>query len=336
MSGPRAAAGSPQRPGQAARTGGVDEASSAEQAPKRPLAQRPAFENSARDGRGEGPADQEESGDNLSFDFSDEARDTFSGLEPPKPPSRDRWEVGEPPPPPPQPSRKAHHIRAVDIEDLPEENRVFEELSHEDASAAAQRLEAELRGRSYTLHSSGFFLGVFALFVFGFGLVSLVICGAPIASAELLSALPVVGPSLQPPVSPAERVALTQVQARYEKIKDNEDALIISGVAENVSNGTLGTVQIGAALLDPGNRVLRSQTINCGNNLSPAMVSEMTPRELEFFEKLGGPRNFTLVPQASSSFLIVFVAPPADASRFELRVAQAEPMAASTPISAGG
>lgn len=286
-----------------------------------------------RDQESNGSSDSQ---DTLSFDFSDEARETFGGLEQPKPDDADKWEVGDtqPPPPPPRSAvRKAPSFRAVDLDDTPYEDRGADQISHEEASAAAQRLEAEFRGRSSRIHTAGFFLGVFALLLFAFGLGTLVICGAPIASAQLLSTLPVIGPSLQPPVSPAQRVALTNVQAHYATIKDNENALIISGKAENVSLGTLGAVQIGAALIGPERRLLRAQSIYCGNNLSPTMVSEMTPQELDFFEKLDGPRNFSLAPQATTPFVIVFVAPPAEATRFQLRVAKAELISASAAAS---
>jgi hypothetical protein len=272
---------------------------------------------------------------NLSFDFSDEVRAPVGepdhaakgyGEEP--------WEVGEPEAvPPPRIARAPRRIRGDEIDDA-REGHDFEPLNHEEASAAAARLEAELRGRSYTLHSAGFFIALFAVVVFGFGVLSMIICGAPLASAELLSALPVVGADLEPPISPAQRVALSQVRARYATIKDKQTALIISGVAENVSSARLGAVQIEAALSGPTNQPLRVRAVYCGNNLSPAMVSEMTPHELDFFERLDGPKNFTLPPQGNAPFVIVFVAPPAGVSRFQLRVAKAETAPATAPASA--
>jgi predicted Zn finger-like uncharacterized protein len=308
----------------------------ANDASEEPAPQRSPTEELLRR-RFEQPADEAtRPGGNLSFDFSDEVREPVGASDlGTKRYGEEEWEVGESAAAPSTTPRAPRRIRTTDIDDA-REGQDFEQLSHEEASAAAQRLEAELRGRAYTLHSAGFFIALFALLVFGFGVLSLVICGAPIASAELLSTLPVVGASLEPPISPARRVALTQVHARYTKIKEKQTALIISGTAENVSSATLSTVQIEAALSGPTQQILRSQAVYCGNNLSLAMVGEMTPHELEFFEKLEGPRNFTLAPQASAPFVIVFVAPPAGASRFQLRVAKAEPAAAAASASSGG
>ncbi len=300
----------------------------------------------------EEPGDEAtKAGDNLAFDFNDEPHTPAGrGDSTAESYAEEKWEVGdtEVAPAPPRPRRR---IRISDIDADADEGpsrdhelrdqehgaeQDFEHIRPEDVSAEASRLEAELRGRPYRLHSAGFFVALFALVIFGFGILTMVICGAPLASAELLSALPVVGAGLEPPISPARRVALGQVEARYATLKGNQTALVISGTAENVSSATLGAVRIEAALTGPGAAALRSQAIYCGNNLSSKMLSEMTPHEIEFFEKLDAPKSFTLAPQASAPFVIVFIAPPAGASQFQLRVAGADPAAAPAPGSTGG
>ena len=231
-----------------------------------------------------------------------------------------------------------HDTRRVRIPEL-DERGTPEEFGYfrpQDISAAARRLETDLRGKSYTVHSAGFFIGAFALLIFGFGILSLLICGTPLASAGLLSALPVIGPSFEPPISPARRVALSQVQARYVAIKDGQQALLISGTAENVNPGALGAVQIEASLAGSSQQLLRRQTVYCGNNLSLAMIGEMTPHELEFFEKLDAPKSFTLAPQASAPFVIVFISPPAGINRFQLHVTRADIAAPAVPAPIGG
>ena len=100
---------------------------------------------------------------------------------------------------------------------------------------------------------------------------------------------------------------------------------------QNLTSAPLGAVQIEAALTASNPEPLRSQAVYCGNSLSSKMIGEMTPHEIEFFEKLDAPRSFTLAPQASAPFVIVFVAPPAGAGHFQLRVVRAEPAAAPAP-----
>lgn len=306
------------------------------------------------------PAEEaENAGGNLSFDFNDEQRSPDSADDSTsRNYAEEKWEVGDtdvPPAPLPRPRRR---IRISDIDDDLEgdaslgrafgRSRVedetadraadqdFERIRPEEVSAQARRLEAELRGRSFKLHSAGYFIGLFAMVIFGFGIVTAIIQSAPVASAGLLSALPIVGEGLEPPISAAQRVALGAVQAQYAKLKGNQTALVISGTAENLTSKPLGAVQIEAALTASSQEPLRRQAVYCGNSLSAKMIGEMTPHEIEFFEKLDAPKSFALAPQASAPFVIVFIAPPAGAGQFKLRVVRADPAAPPGPVAEGG
>jgi predicted Zn finger-like uncharacterized protein len=310
------------------------------------------------------PADEaDKSGENLAFDFTDEPRSSDSTRDAAAGSSsrtyaEERWQVGDTNIPPRPQARPKSRIRISDIDDDLEgdggldrtfgrnagrdqfagrdPDQDFDRIRPEEVSAQAHRLEEELRGRSYKLHSAGYFIGLFAMLVLGFGILTIVIQSAPIASAGLLSALPIVGEGLEPPITAAQRVALDQVQAQYTQLKGNQAALVITGTVQNLTSAPLGAVQIEAALTASNPEPLRRQAVYCGNSLSPKMIGEMTPHEIEFFEKLDAPKSFTLAPQASAPFVIVFVAPPAGAGNFQLRVVRADPAAASAPSAEGG
>jgi hypothetical protein len=66
------------------------------------------------------------------------------------------------------------------------------------------------------------------------------------------------------------------------------------------------------------------------------MIGEMTSHEIEFFERLAAPKSFTLGPQASAPFVIVFIAPPSGTANFQLRVLRADPAAAPIAPTEGG
>ncbi|HVB83167.1 MAG TPA: DUF3426 domain-containing protein [Candidatus Binataceae bacterium] len=299
------------------------------------------------------PGDEaDKPGENLAFDFNDEPLTPDSTSQ--RSYAEEKWEVGDTDVAPSPPPRPKPRIRISDIDDdlegdqrpekalsrepIPNQDaeQDFERIRPEEVSAQAHSLEAELRGRSYKLHSAGYFIGLFALVIFGFGMATIVIQSAPLASAGLLSALPIVGEGLAPPISPARRVALVQVQAQYASLKGNQTALVISGTAENLTSSPLGVVQVEAALTASGPEPLRRQAVYCGNSLSSKMLDEMTPHEIEFFEKLDAPKSFTLAPQASAPFMIVFIAPPAGAGHFQLRVVRADSAAAPAPATEGG
>jgi hypothetical protein len=301
------------------------------------------------------PDDAEGEEPNLAFDFNEapKASDLVPGPTLVPDPTahnyaEEQWEVGDADLPPPPPSRPKRRIRIADIDDGLDEvpgldrtpGRVaepeFERIRPEEVSAQAHRLEADLRGRSYKLHSAGYLIGLFAIVVLFFGIVTIVIQSAPIASAGLLSTLPIVGEGLEPPVAPALRVALSQVQAQYAKLKGNQTALVITGTVQNLTSGALGAVRIEAALTASTPQPLRTQEVYCGNSLSSRMIGEMTSHEIEFFERLAAPKSFTLGPQASAPFVIVFIAPPSGTANFQLRVLRADPAAAPIAPTEGG
>jgi hypothetical protein len=100
---------------------------------------------------------------------------------------------------------------------------------------------------------------------------------------------------------------------------------VITGSAENVGMNPLGTVQLSAALRDSGHHSLAAHAVYCGNDLSATMISQMTPHEIEFFQKLEPSRAFNLQPLASCRFVVVFIDPPSALSSYDVSVSQAVP-----------
>jgi Protein of unknown function (DUF3426) len=158
---------------------------------------------------------------------------------------------------------------------------------------------------------------------------------SPAAAADILSRLPVVGARFVMPITPARLVALRDVHVDYLRTKDGHTGLVITGIAENVGQAPLHTVEIAVNLRDSTSRSLASQAVYCGNNLSAAMVAQMTPHELEFFQKLDPPKSFALDPSATAPFVIVFIDPPRTVSRFDVAIASAVPAASALAETTG-
>jgi predicted Zn finger-like uncharacterized protein len=184
------------------------------------------------------------------------------------------------------------------------------------------------------VRSSRFFLLLFLLVGIGFGAMTLLIHNAPAASEVVLSHLPFVGADFTPPFTPARLVALRNLTAAYEHSKDGHSALVVSGAAINVGTTPLRVVQLTAALRNSQRLALASQAVYCGNNVSTTMVSQMTPHEIEFFQKLEPPATFTLEPSGSCPFVAVFMNAPAGVASYDVTVSQAvaaQPETASEP-----
>ncbi len=261
--------------------------------------------------------------ENLHFDFTDE--DAHHDDNPElshEDDDREGWEVGE-------------NVLKFASEPGPPD---ADSASAEPAGIAA----AMLRGKRHDLdivamdrgravHSAGFFMALFLSMALGFGALSLAICGQPAASASVLARIPGLGERFAGPASGAVLVALRDVKTDYQKINGEHTALVITGNAENVGSQPLHTVAIAVSLLDNAQHDLGRQVVYCGNNLSNKMIGEMTPRELEFFQRLGPPKSFTLAPSALSAFVVVFVDPPSQVGRLAVSIAQTEPAASPSP-----
>ena len=272
-------------------------------------------------------------GDNLSFDFADEepAPDRSRYLNSSRrqrqeeQPARadDRWEVGEDDSTAQaeispgssltdeQPARRRRKVRADDLE-----------VPFPDNAGLVDEAQAPIYNRAMT-HSAGFFLVLILLIGAAFGALALLIHRVPGGSATALSYLPLIGDRFVPATTPAKLVALRDVSAVYQPNKQGQRTLVISGSAENVGTNSLSIVQLTAALRDGQRRLMASQAVYCGNNVSAGMISQMTPHEIEFFQRLEPAKSFILGPSASCRFVAVFLNPPATAHAYDVSVSQA-------------
>jgi predicted Zn finger-like uncharacterized protein len=305
----------------------------------------------------ERPRDDDGGAENLSFDFSDDTDQPDAGdpsaedlhTEPPEP----QWQVGEPENEPAparshaeepayvQPPRPERRFRVDDFA-VDEPARRVREFAADapkfaaGTAAAARSFGADrgslpddvayIAARVRTHNSATFLLIFFAVAVF-FGAASTVICGTPIASARALSGLPVIGSRFTRPIVPAMLVALRGVSASYQEIKSGEPALVITGTAENVGDTPLHAILLSIDLLDGAQRQLAAQAAYIGNGLSPKMIGEMTPREIQFLQRLDPQKSFVVPPTGSAPFAIVFIKPPQRVAHLRIEVSKASPAA---------
>ncbi len=174
-------------------------------------------------------------------------------------------------------------------------------------------------------HSSGFFLAVFFAFVVLFGGLSILISSDPALGRQLLTWLPFFDSETEG-TSSARRVELREVSAKFERLKDNTRALVITGQVLNRSPTPLHTVEIVATLLGEEHQRILKQTAYCGNTIQSDTVAQMTSREIAFFQRLPAPSSFLLPPGQSVPFVVAFIEPPLALARaFQVEVGKVEP-----------
>src|SRR6202023_2633278 len=108
--------------------------------------------------------------------------------------------------------------------------------------------------------------------------------------------IPVIEPEFVQPTPLENLVLISDVQSNYQTIKGGHRALVLTGVVKNNATVPLHTIQIGVRLLDGAQREVAGSAVYVGTTLSPRMIGEMTPHELEFLQKLDPQKTFVLEP----------------------------------------
>ncbi|HKV53247.1 MAG TPA: DUF3426 domain-containing protein [Candidatus Binataceae bacterium] len=210
-----------------------------------------------------------------------------------------------------------------------QQQQLHEEPDFIDEAEFVDEAEAPVYNRAVT-HSGRFFLLLFLLVGIAFAAATMLIHNGPAGAEVVLGHLPFVGNRFVVPSAPARLVALRDVSATYQRSKDGHNALVVSGTAENVGGNPLRVVQLTTSLRGPQRQAVVSQAVYCGNNLATKMVAQMTPHEIEFFQKLEPPKTFTLEQSATCPFVAVFIDPPPGVSGYDVSVSQAVQAEAAT------
>lgn len=279
-------------------------------------------------------ADHDDSrpGENLRFDFADNLthRD-----QPAAPPSQDvaeaKWQVGAAEPDFQTEADSERHGPSEIADSQPPPDAVSVVRFERPAAIpddADRESRAEAAVDNGAIHSSGFFLLGFMLLLFAFAALSVWISNQPGPMRGLLGGIPPLAGYFAPSRS---SITLREIHANYARLKDNRPALLISGRADNLGQRSLNALQVEVDLLDPARRGIARQAVYCGNLISPRMIAELTPRELQFFQRLAPPRNFIVNPGQSSSFLAVFIDPPAGSVGFRVEVGKTRTPDDGTP-----
>jgi Protein of unknown function (DUF3426) len=140
--------------------------------------------------------------------------------------------------------------------------------------------------------------------------------------------MPVIGPEFEQPMALENLVSVSEVQSNYQTVKGGHDALVVTGAVKNNATVPLHTVQIGVRLLDASQHDVAGSAVYVGTTLSPRMIGEMTPHELEFLQKLDPQKTLILEPGHAAPFLMVFIDPPRNLNHFAVAVSKAQPPAA--------
>jgi predicted Zn finger-like uncharacterized protein len=154
------------------------------------------------------------------------------------------------------------------------------------------------------------------------------LAGTLLASPELtdrfVHGIPFVGSTLGGDRLMSRKIALSDLSGSYQRIKDGKQVFVITGKAFNSATVALQSVQIAGKLFSNDGRLLEQKTIYCGNVISAKVLKDLTPQMLSILQQLNPPKQFTIEPGASSTFVIVFMEPPEGTVEFSAQVVAAQ------------
>ena len=116
------------------------------------------------------------------------------------------------------------------------------------------------------------------------------------------------------------KIVLTDVTGGYQPIKDGQSVFVITGRALNNAPVTVRNIEIVGRLFNQSNAQLDEKTIYCGNVISMKILKSLTQREVSILQNLKPPKRFGIAPGEESTFVIVFMQPPAGVTEFSSQV----------------
>ena len=163
-----------------------------------------------------------------------------------------------------------------------------------------------------------------SLTVLAFGGLTGTLLASPDLTDRFVQGIPFVGATLGGDRLMSRKVSLSELSGSYQRIKENKLVFVITGKAFNSAPVALQSVQIGGKLFDNTGQMVDQKSIYCGNVISAKVLKDLTPQMLSILQTLNPPRQFNIEPGASSTFVIVFMDPPAGAVEFSAQVLAAQ------------
>ena len=164
----------------------------------------------------------------------------------------------------------------------------------------------------------------FSVVVAGYFLLARELISDRAFAEDFVARLPMVGSSLAADRLLFRKVALSDLQGSFVRVKQGKDVFVLSGTALNTASRPLRNIRIESTLLDGSGQPLQQETITCGGMDARRLLQGLSLREVEMLGKVEPSRKFHLEPGETTGFAIVFTNPPTGAVDFTARVASAQ------------
>jgi len=166
--------------------------------------------------------------------------------------------------------------------------------------------------------------------VTGFATLALVVRVAPEQTSTWLSRLPLAGATFARDRNLTTKVELTNVQGRFQRLRNARRVFVITGDARNNSPMTIERIEVAGALYDLGGGELDQKVVTTGNRTT---LTDLSEAEIALIQRLDP--VIALAPGETTPFSIVFLEPPRELREFSSRVLSVRPTRRASSPPAG-
>ena len=119
-------------------------------------------------------------------------------------------------------------------------------------------------------------------------------------------------------------IEIQSITQKTQMIRGNREVFTISGVVVNRNPVGVREVRIEGYIFNGDGSEMERQMISVGNPISANLIRDVEAKEISILQEIGPQKRFTIPPDESAPFLIVFLKPPKDIKSFAYRVLSAE------------
>jgi predicted Zn finger-like uncharacterized protein len=121
-----------------------------------------------------------------------------------------------------------------------------------------------------------------------------------------------------------DRIEVQSVIQRVQFIRGNREVLTISGSVVNRNAVSVREVRLEGYLFNGEGKEIARQQISVGNPISTNLIGAVEARDISILQEIGPQKRFTILPDESAPFVIVFLKPAKEIKSFAYRVLSAE------------
>ena len=121
-----------------------------------------------------------------------------------------------------------------------------------------------------------------------------------------------------------DSIAVQSVTQKVQFIRGNREVFTISGTVVNRNAVSVREVRLEGYLFNADGKEIARQQISVGNPISTNLIGAVEARDISILQEIGPQKRFSILPDESAPFVIVFLKPAKEIKSFAYRVLSAE------------